>query len=792
MLGHVPASLLRRFRNHPSSFLINVGGLAVAFATCLLIGLYLHTELRYDQFHEKSDRIVAAKTLSDAFGETRSTPWALGTTLDEHSPRVEAVVRLRDSREFPLRRTSTEKPTSVQRLRAEPGFFDIFTFPALHGDASAALAQPGSVLITQETARRLFEDPDPRGETLLLGEDEEEVTVRAVLKSPPSTSSITFDVVQPLGDPIDPTGWRSLNYQTYLLFDRPMTADAASQHIRQVTDAQKEERAPAFGAIALPDLYLSSLYSAEGFRGQMRYLYVFGTAALLVLLVAGINYVNLATVQGARRARDIAVRKTMGATAGRLARQLLSESVALAWLAGAVALGLATAVLPAFNGLMETNIALLDTPLRIAGLLWACSTVVGLLAGAYPAGILARSRASRVLQRHGRTTTHGNGWLHRGLVVLQFAVSVVLIGGTVVLYQQLQYVQTKDLGFQEEQVATLSLPPEARLQAATVRDNLTAHASVKNATVATGFPAHSSVYLGLAPTRWSPAAQVETDETVTFLPFVVDAHYAETLGLEVVAGRTFDRDRPADLRTGVLLNEAAARRLGWTPEEAVGQPFSARFEEPREVLGVVRNFHVESLREEVKPVVFTGTDMPGVSVPRQMAVRFAGGQIARGVDHVESVIAGVDASAAVNLTFLDDTFDAMYRSEQRLGRLFAGFAVIAIVIACLGLYGLAAHAVEQRTKEIGIRKALGASIRNVVALVSREYAVLVGVALAAGVPVAYLLMQQWLAEFAYRIHPGVFTFGVTALLAVAVAALGVGGQAVRAATLDPVTALRDE
>ncbi|PEN11203.1 hypothetical protein CRI94_16585 [Longibacter salinarum] len=784
--------LFRQLRRRPVYTGINLVGLTVALATCLLIGLYTAEELRYDAFHANSDRIKVLGIDSDFFGRVTATSYPMGETLRENSPRVEEVVRIREET-MPLKRAGEKGTNPVNVLQAEPSFAQVFSFSVVSGDLERALTEPGSIALSASMAERLFGEEKALGTAVYLSaaDNADPHTVRAVVDDTPETSSIQFDALRPIPEKgAQKDGWGALMYQTFLLLDRPEPTESFLRHASEILS--EGERSWEYTAVDLSSFYLSGLYQADGFRGQWKYLYIFGVASLLVLLLAGINYVNLATLQAQRRAREIAVHKTLGASQSTLARRFLGESVLLAVGASVLALALAAAVLPAFNQVMSTDLSIRAHWLSIAGFMLSFGVVVGLAAGVYPGVAMARFRPAAVFRRHSRTTTHGGGWLHRGLITLQFAISVILIASTAVIYTQLDYVQTKNLGFNGEQVAVVSLPEDAWKSRDVVRDRISEHPSVERMTLAVGLPGAFRMRFGHEPSEFSAQHNRSEDvESVTFMFGIVDAQYIPTLGMDVIAGRAFDAERRSDRTQTVMLNERGAKEMGWTPEEAIGKPFSID-DRSNTVVGVVRDFHQSSLHEPIEPIVLMMHTPKWSRGDGDLAVQLASSDIPGGVEHIRTALADIAPFSEIEVTFLDDKFDAMYRSEQRLSWLFSAFALIAIVIACLGLYGLAAHAVQQRTKEIGIRKALGASLSNIIGLVTREYAVLVGVALVLGTPIAYLLMQRWLEEFAYRATIGAAPFTVTALLALTVGALALGGQAIRAARLDPATTLRDE
>jgi putative ABC transport system permease protein len=462
--------------------------------------------------------------------------------------------------------------------------------------------------------------------------------------------------------------------------------------------------------IPLPDLYLSDVYQADGFKGQPRFLYIFGTIAFLILFIAAINYVNLVTAQGARRAREVGVRKTMGATRSQLAKQFLSETVLLSGLALVLATGLVAGALPTFNALFDKSLTLSTT--RQAWALLNGTVVVGivsLLAGTYPAVFLAGYQPSRILRGTASTTASSGGGLRRGLVVVQFAASAGLILGTILIYQQLDFLQTKNLGFDGEQVVTVSLNDVPEHRHSVLRRKVSRHPNVRVATVGSAVPGQFGITFSNEPDAYSPQARTDAEE-IELRPAKVDSNYLETLGLNVRAGRSFTAGSVEGSGQEYVLNETAVEAFGWTAEEAVGKPFTFGQKEGDpmgRVVGVVANFHIESLHSAIKPVVLV-QEAERFSGEGVLAARLAPGGIAAAMDHLRAQVAQVAQAVIFNYTFLDEKFGQMYRSERRPARIFTIFAVIAIVVACMGLFALASFSAQRRTQEIGIRKALGA------------------------------------------------------------------------------------
>lgn len=791
----------RTLRRHAGFTAINVFGLAVGMAVCLLIGLYVGDELSYDDFHAAGDRIHVVGLDNSFFGRSMATPYPLASTLEASLPAVERAVRTVARGEVTMRPPGRSMEDERRLLLTDAPFFQVFDFRLVRGSRASVLGEPGAAVITESTAHDFFGDADPVGEALLVEwrDSTHTLTVRAVAEDVPVNSTIQFDVVAPLGvleaDQRDPEEWGLRMYQTYALLGQPLPPGALATQAQRAVAAKLEgtgREPPSFFSIPLTQVYLSDQYSAEGFRGQQRYLYIFGSVALFILLIAAINYINLVTAQAQRRAREVGVRKAMGAGRGQLARQFLGESLIVSMAALVLALGLVVLALPVFNAGFGTTLTLQGgghVPL-LAGLA-VFVLLVGVAAGGYPAFILSRFQPARVLRGASTTTAGGGRWLRRGLVVVQFALSAALIVGTFVVHQQLGYMQAKNLGFNGKQVAVVRLSRSGvTASPETVKEQFLRHPAVENASLSNALPGYAGLRVGVATEDVSPEANTDR-EHFSWVPIDTDPAFVETLGLRLVAGRAFGSRAKAGAapQAEVLLNESAARELGWTAEEAVGKPFRAGNGGEGVVVGVVTDFHLASLREDVMPTVIT---VDGQQERRQIAVKLASEGIQAGMEHVRQVLGALAPGMAPEYRFLDQEFDAMYRSEERLGQIFVAFAGVAVAIACLGLLGLAAYAAQRRKKEIGIRKAMGASLTSVIGLLLKEFVALVLVALAVGMPVAYWAMQRWLESFAFRTDLSGWTFVLTALIALLIAGGSVSVHVIRASRTNPVDALRYE
>lgn len=799
MLGNNLKIAARHLWNQKGYTVLNVGGLAVGMATCLLIGLYIQDELSYDDFHPQADRIQVM-TIGDSTNRGTSTPYPLGQVLAHDVPGVARVTQTQEVDEPSVRFDADGRrmERTQQVLRADSAFFRVFTgFPLHRGARTSVLDAPNEAVITKSMARRFFGDSDPIGQPLTVeGDTVRQYTVVGVT-TVPSNSTVQFDMVVSWHS-VSPelrTSWRDFTSHTYVRSKEGVSPQRLGTRATRATPLKTLDRDYYVSVMSLPDYYLSDEYRTGGFRGQVRYLYIFGGVAILVLLIAMINYVNLVTAQSQQRTREVGVRKAMGARRGQLVRQFFVETLLLSGLALVVALVLVNVSIPAFNALFDKSLSLSMMRHGMA-LASGVGVVLGvtLLGGAYPALVLSRFRPTRILRGASSTTVGQGGWLRKGLVVAQFAVSAGLIFGTTTLYQQLNYIQTKDLGFDDEQVVTVNLDELDQGQRQLVRRRVRRDPTVQAASIGSLAPGGSSrMVVPNPPSTFSPQAQ-SSDETLLLRPIQVDTNYVETLGLDMLAGRSFAASDPVERNRGFILNQAAVAAMGWTEDEAVGKSFRLVPDSDKDrgvVIGVVENFHTSSLHSPIAPLVLA-LELEFSPSESMLATRLSPNDISAGMDHLRDVMAAVAPQVDFTYTFLDEKFDAMYRSERRLARIFAVFAMIAIVVACMGLFGLAAFAVERRTREIGVRKALGASARHVVGLFSKEYAVLLAGALLVGLLIAYLSVRRWLQAFAYRVDVGPETFAFTVVVVLCIAGGTVGYHAIRAARTDPARALRDE
>ncbi len=784
---------LRALQKHKTHAIINVTGLALALAVCVLIALYVRHEMSYDQFHEHADRIVQVTQVAQFENEESRTamiPAPLPAVLRTRAPGVEQIVALKSGT---VVAKQGNELFEAEALYAGPSFFEMFSFPLAHGASGEALRAPNGVVLTTEQAERLFGRSDVMGETLQLRLDTsfETFTVTGVADPAPATSSIPLHIVLPFSrlqdfdrSMQDPS-WRTLSPLLYAqLSESGQTAELerALRQIRvnEMPDAEQRhfELLPITETHLTPEVY-----------GQLRptsrplYTYILIGVGALILGIACINFVTLAVGRSVERAHEVGVRKTMGASRGHVMAQFWGEAALLcvaALVLGLIAVQLA---LPTFSKLVEVPLSArsLLTPgmaLILAGVLG----VVGLAAGGYPAVVLSGFQPVAVLR--GRVPGGGPSRTVQGLVVVQFALSIVLVAGTITMWRQVDLVQTKDLGFQHEQVVQV----DARLAQGQSQQLLDRYQQLAESSSAvqhvTGAWSNIAVE-GALPNRFDAQSGSQTVKTHAWR-----THYnvVETLGLTLSEGRGFDPAYGADAagRT-VVVNEALVDAFGW--EDPIGKTLSVQFHvQEAEVVGVVKDFHFQSLRQEIAPLLF---HMRPIAPTNQLFARIAPGQTAQALDELQRSWNETVSDLPFSLTFLDAAVDQQYRADRRWARIVTYAAGFALFIAGLGLFGLASLSVQRRTKEIGVRKVLGATTRHIVALLSTDFARLVGIAFVLAVPVAYWGADRWLRNFAYRIDLGPWVFAGAGGLALLVALAAVGAHAFRAARLDPTTTLRD-
>lgn len=804
--NYLKIALRNLLKNKAYSF-INIAGLALGLTCCLLITMYVVDELSYDHFHKNADRIYRINADLKFGGHDYvlavvSDP--MGHTLVKDYPQVKNAVRFREQGSF-LVKKGAENLKETRVIFADSTLFDVFSFPLIYGDPKTALAAPNTVVITESTARKYFNKVDVMGETLLL-DDETNYKITGVIKDIPKNSHIQFDFFLAMAglEESKQNNWLSHNFNTYLLLEEGAKIEQLAaemdkvvekyvgpmaQQLMQITmdEFRKSGNYLNYTFIPLTDIHLHSNRTAElSPNGNIQYVYIFSAVALFVLLIACINFMNLATARSAGRAREVGIRKVMGSLKSSLIGQFLTESVVMALLSLVLAVAGVWLLLPWFNQLSGKEMALgafVNAAIVPVLLLFVVAT--GLLSGSYPAFFLSSFRPVNVLK--GRLSQHAKGGgLRSALVVFQFITSVLLIIGTIVIYRQLNYIQTKQLGFNKEQVLIINDAYALGDQLSAFKEEALRETGVVSGTISSYLPVPSS----RSDSPIFPSPVPDQTKAVATQQWRVDHDYIKTMGMEMSQGRDFSKDFLSD-STAVIINEAAARLLNF--DNPVGQHIYSLQNtidgkmDKYEVIGVVKNFHFESLRSNISPVVFFLASSRG-----NISFRLNSDDITGTINRIQSKWRSMAAGQPFAYTFMDESFDQMYRAEQRIGNIFISFAILAIFIACLGLFGLSAFMAEQRTREIGIRKVLGASVSNIVAMLSKDFLKLVLIATVIAFPIAWWGMSKWLEDYAYRTEISWWIFALAGVVAVLIALATVSFQAFRAAVSNPVDSLKIE
>lgn len=792
--------------------LINVFGLALGLACFIVIGLYVVDELSYDRFHEKSDRIFRINT-DIRFGGTdlvmavSSDP--LGQTLKDDYPEVENFVRLYASTGAKLIKNGNTFINEDKVVHADSTLFDVFTVPLLAGDKKTALSEPNSVAISNTAAERYFGNSKAAiGQTLETADAGKTLyKVTAVFKDLPEQSHFDFDFFFSMQNiRYDFGNFLSNNFHTYVLLRTPEDAqnfdkrfdEVLEKHIMpqlqqfmnidDVSELKDSDNKLEYSLIPITDIHLHSNRAVElGANGSIQYVYIFSAAALFILLIACVNFMNLSTARSSGRAKEVGIRKTLGTSKKSLIWQFLTESILTACIALLLALFICFISLSWFNGISGKDMALHDlfqTSYLIP--LLSLPLIVGFLAGVYPAFFLSSFKPIAVLQSKLGGKSKGEHSLRSVLVVFQFAISIVLIVGTIVIYNQLNFIQNSDVGFNKDQVVSINTSGMSRETRQTFKNEVAKLSSVEAASFGGYLPVSNS---SRSDTSFSTDAVMTEENGFNMQIWRADYDYIPLMGMEILEGRNFSPTFGAD-STALIINERAVELMG--VKEPLGKQLYFRSGPDGEptaytIIGLVKNFNFESLRQNVGPLAFRLGNNSWVTT-----FKVASDGIAGTLQSIETTFKDLAPGMPYSYDFLDESFTEMYRQEKRVGQVAFTFALLAIVIACLGLFGLATYIAEQRTKEIGIRKVLGASVVNIVSLLSYDFLKLVLIALVIAIPLAWWAMDQWLEDFAYKTEITIWMFVATGGIAILIALTTISFRAIRAAIANPVKSLRTE
>ncbi len=769
----------RNLTQNKSFAFINIGGLAVGIACCLLIFLYIQDELSYDEFQANSNRIyriLREFDMPDLHSTIAHTPSSLGLALQKNATAVKKAVRINDVA-APMVEKGTKKFVETGFAWASNGFFKIFSFPIIQG--KAALKRPGTVVLSEKMAQKYFPNTNPIGKTLHANEFTLEVT--GVMKNMPENSSLQYNFIGSLQTLKPPASWDANNYLTFVMLKEGIAKSTARAQINKIISANMPSE---IGDHFIPHLQpLTGIHL--GFEapedipspGNPLYLWLFGAMAIFVLLLACINFTNMSTARSMERAREVGMLKTLGAQGSQLAGQFLGEATLLSIAAIILAVGLTRLGLPLLNSLSGKSLSL--APLFIVPyvfVLLGLPLLVGLIAGSYPAIVLSGYKPLDVM-RGSFSTGRGGRRLRRVLVIFQFAVSVIILIGTLVVYQQLRFMQSAELGFNKENVVVIDHAGRLGKSVETFMQELEQLPGVKQAGSAYSVP--GTFFLNGMWMSSEPNAEPR-NMNYSF----VGEDYIETLGIEMVAGQDFGPKTPD--RLAVMLNEAAAHEYGWTPQEAI-QKSIQRGRTEFKVVGVMKNFHYKSLQQKIYPLML----FPGFLRQDLVIVRIKSRKVSSTLPAIRSIWKKFSALPP-EYSFLADGLVEQYKTEARLATVLIAFAALAIFIACIGLFSLAAYSAERRIKEIGIRKALGATTAGIWGLLSKDFLKLVLIGFVIAVPVAWYFMRQWLQDFAYRIDLGVGVFLLAGGLALLIALATISWQSIQAALTNPVNSLKNE
>lgn len=785
---------IRNAIKHKFYALLNILGLSIGMTCFLLIILYVKYELSFDNFHTKSDRIYRLVTDIETPTEmlkieATSTPMAAFMKSD--FPEVENVVRIDDAR-FLLQKDEQTFQEDLVML-ADASFFQIFDFTLLQGNPKSALKAPLSIVLTEDAAKKYFSNEDPMGQRLLL-ENEYDATVTGVMKNVPNNSSFDFEVLLSMSsrlevfDPEINEHWGNFSNISYVLL------------VEQADPKNLESKLPGFLNKYISENDVSSgmnyrllleplsdvYYSQRGgfITGNINNVRIFSVIAIFILLIACINFMNLATARASERAKEVGVRKVIGAVRHQLTTQFLFESILMSLVAAFLSVVLSELLLPTFNQIAGNQVA--DTIFRNTSFLtgfMGIALLIGFLAGIYPALVLSRFKSSVILK--GRFSSSQRGvLLRKSLVVIQFALSIILIIGTLVVYLQLSFMRNQSLGFKKDQVLVIDFRGDDQVQEKTdiFRQQLGNHPQVKSVTVSSSVPGrgNSNAYTEIEnPDGLMQASNINL--------FFVDYNFLESYQMQLSAGRFFSEEFITD-STALIVNQALVESYGYaSAEDIIGKKYS-QWGVEGEIIGVVENYHFRSLKEKIAPL----TIRLAPSFSRYISLNIQSDQISSAISELEGIWKNLAPQRPFNFFFMDDAFDQQYRAEVRFGQLFIYFSSLAIFIACLGLLGLISFTVVQRTKEIGIRKVLGASEASIVKMLSKDFLVLVLIAFFVASPVAWYSLQQWLAEFAYRTTIPWWAFILAGVTATLIAMLTISLQSVKAAIANPIDSLKSE
>ena len=793
---------LRNLKKNKAFSFINILGLAVGLTCFMLISVFVFNELSYDKYPADAKNIYRVILSVTGNGDVAAYPLvdvAVGEGIKNAFPEVKASTRIAPATDFIKYDDKQFKEDKIAFV--DSNMLQMFSIPLIEGNIQTALVQPNSIVVSKAFAKKYFGNEEALGKSLSVGTGGDLYKVTGVINEVPENSHFHFDAFLSLASRhLTRKTWSNIGFFTYLLLNKntdpkkleskfpQLVAEHVVPEIQHdmgvsLAEAKKSINTFVFSLQPLTDIHLYShtKYEMEP-NGDIQYVYIFSALALFILLLACVNFTNLSTARAVKRAREVGIRKVLGSLKQQLIIQFLTESVLLTFLSMLIAFGLLFLILPYFNQVANRQIPFsFFTSYQSILVMISLVFITGIVAGIYPSFFLSSFNTIKVLKGSSSKGSQKNV-LRSSLVVFQFFVSIALIIATIVVYQQLYFMQNKNLGYDKEQVLFL---PDARLLGKNqdaFKQQLSENKNVVAASISRSVPGLPF----MDGTEIYPKNENGNGKEIHANIYHVDEDYLKTLGIRVVSGRNFSKDFPTD-SSAVVINQAMVRELGWSGENPIGKTIVRSGQHEFKVIGVVADFNYASAKQQIAPLMMMlGNNYGG------LVIKINTGNVKGFLSDLKKQWADFNPEGPLSYSFLDDNFAKLYASEIRTQQIFTAFAIIAIIIASLGLFGLSAFVTEQRTKEIGIRKVLGASVESVLLLVSKEFLLLVGIAFIISVPVTWWAMHVWLQDFAYRIHIAWWVFVVAGIIAILISALTISFQAIKAAVANPVKSLRSE
>lgn len=808
----------RNLKRQPFFTFLNTFGLAVGMAGTLLITLFIHDELSFDRMFSDADRIYRVNISNRTAGETNdyaSVSGPLANVMREDFPQAELVTRFRESRSILLRKDESQKNVKEEKVvGVDETFFEMFGIRLLQGNEATALREPRSLVLTPTAAEKHFPDGDAVGKSLIKDNGEAYLVTGIVEEMPKSSFLRDYHVFISLSSYEDARSiaWNNWSYPTFVKLVPGADPETLQTFLGGVKDnylipwamtfipgltvesAKADEKETGnfmrFGAIAMTDIHLHSpnIEGELNANSDIQNVYILSFIGFFLIVLASVNFMNLSTARSLKRAKEVGIRKTLGSSRSGLIRQFLTEAGLVSFISLLLAVIAAALALPYFNELSGKSIALPYAQPGFWLILLLTTLILGLISGSYPAFLMSKFAPHNALKAGGENSLKG-GKVRNLLVIVQFAVSIFLIASTLVVFQQLSFIQNKDLGFKKDQVLIIDDADAAGEQLESFKTEVARLSQVESVSLSSYLPTPSARN-GIT---FFVDDATNTDNAIIIGNWDIDHDYLPAIGLELIAGRNFNPQLKTD-SSSLIINESTLHMIGGTAEEAIGRRMTNDFRrEDKEnahfmtVIGVVKNFHFESLRNGIDALSLTlGKDA------NKAIIKLNPGDFAGSIAQIEELWEDVAPGQLFNYYFMDDSFNQTYEAEQRLGSIFITFTVLSLFIACLGLFGLAAFNAEKRSKEIGIRKVLGASVGQITYRLSIDFLKLVVFSIILSIPLAWYAMNQWLQDFSYRIEISWWIFALSALLAIAISILTVSQQSIRAALSNPVKSLKVE